>query len=88
MSGKTARKARGTSPLMSVAVHCLVRFLPCATGDDRKPVRLLPRRRFAPTILPVVGRAARATCGGYDLSGGVVGELFCKGHWQTVSRKK
>ena len=67
--------------------RCLVRFLPCATGDDRKPVRLLPRRRFAPTIFPVVGRAAWATSGGDDLGGGVIGEGFGKAHGQTVSWK-
>jgi hypothetical protein len=87
MSGKTARKARRTSPLMSVAVHCLVVPLFGATGDDGKPVDLLPRRRLTTAILPIVCCATRATSGGYDLGGGVVGERFSEGHGQTIHGK-
>lgn len=87
MSGITAGKARRTSPLMAVAVHCLVGLLPRATGDDRKPVRLLPRRRLTTTIFPIVGRATGATCGGDDLGGSVVSQGFGEGHGQTIHRK-
>ena len=79
------------SPLNSAAgsgsVRRLVRFLPCATGDDRQPVRLLPSGRFTPAILPIVGSATRAACGGDDLGGGVVREVGGEGHGQTIHRK-
>ena len=71
------------SPLNSAAgsgsVRRLVRFLPSATGDDRQPVRLLPSGRFTPAILPIVGSATRAACGGDDLGGGVVREVGGEG---------
>ena len=73
---------------MSVAVHCLVRFLPCAAGDERKPMGLLPRWRFTTPILPIIGGPTRATNGCDDLGGGVVSERLREGHGQTVSRKK
>lgn len=87
MSGITASQSRRTSPLMSVAVHCLVVPLPCATGDDGKPVRLLPRRRLTTAILPIVGGATGATSSGNDLGGGILGKLGCEGHGQTIHRK-
>lgn len=88
MSAMDARQSLMTSPLMSVAVHCLVVPLPCATGDDGQPMRPLPRGRLTTAILPIVGSPTRATGGGDDLGGGVVGERFSEGHGQTVSRKK
>lgn len=72
---------------MSVAVHCLVVPLPCATGDDGQPMRLLPRGRLTAAILPIVGRATGATSGGDDLGGGILGKLGCEGHGQTIHRK-
>ena len=87
MSEDTASQSRRTSPLMVIPVHCLVVPLPCATGDDGQPMMLLPRRRLTAAILPIVGRATRATSGGDDLGGGVVGERFSEGHGQTIHRK-
>ena len=58
-----------------------------STFDDRQPMRLLPRRRLTTAILPIVGRATRATSGSDDLGGCVVSEGFGKAHGQTVSRK-
>jgi hypothetical protein len=87
MSEDTASQSRRTSPLMVIPVHCLVVPLPCATGDDGKPVRLLPRGRFAAPILPIVGRATRATSGGNDLGGCVVSERFSEGHGETMHGK-
>ena len=50
--------------------RCLVVPLPCATGDDSKPMRLLPRRGLTAAILPIVSCATGATSGGDDLGGG------------------
>lgn len=87
MSGITARQSLRTSPLMSVAVHCLVVPLPCATGDDRKPVWLLPRRRFAPTILPFVSGGTWTTKRGDNLGGGVVSKVGVEAHGEILHRK-
>ena len=65
----------------------LVGLLSCATGDDGKPMGLLPRRRFSAAILPIVGSATRATRGGYDLGGSGIGKLVSKGHGQTIHGK-
>jgi hypothetical protein len=59
----------------------------CASGDDRKPVRLLPSRRLPAAILPIVGGPARASGGGDDLGGGVIGKLVGEGHGRIVARK-
>ncbi len=58
-----------------------------ATGDDGQPMRLLPRRRLTPAILPIVGCAARATSGGDDLGGGKLGKVGGEAHGQTLPRK-
>lgn len=50
-------------------------------------MRLLPRWRFTPAILPVVGRAARAVQGGDDVGGGVVGKLVGEGHGESVAHE-
>ena len=73
---------------MSVAVHCLVVPLPCATDDDRKPVRLLPRRRLTASILPIVGRATGATDGGNNIGGGILDKVGSEGHGQIIPQKK
>lgn len=86
ISEDTASQSRRTSPLMVIPVHCLVVLLPCATGDDGQPMRLLPRGRLTTAILPIVGRATGATSGGDNLGGGVVSERFIERHGQTVSR--
>ena len=62
--------------------------LPCATGDDRKPVRLLPRRRLTAAILPIVSRATGAACGGDDLGSGVIGQGGGEAHGETLHQKK
>jgi len=72
---------------MSVAVHCLVRFLPCATGDDRKPVSLLPRRRLTTAILPIVGSATRTADGGNNIGGGILSKIGGEAHGQNLPRK-
>ena len=56
-------------------------------GDDRQPVRLLPCRGLAASILPIVGRPSRATCGCDNLGGGVGGKGFSEGHEKTLHRK-
>lgn len=50
-------------------------------------MRLLPRWRLSPAILPVVGRAARAVQSGDDVGGGVVGKLVREGHGESVARE-
>lgn len=50
-------------------------------------MRLLPRWRLAPAILPVVGRASRAIQGGDDVGGGVVGKLLIESHDARVAHK-
>ena len=88
MSANKATQSRWTMPLMAVVLPCLVRFLPCATGDDRQPMRLLPRRRLSTAILPIVGGATRAAGSGHDLGGGIRGELLGVGHGQILPPKK
>ena len=50
-------------------------------------MRLLPRWRFAPAVLPVVGRASGAVQSRDDLGGGIVGKLFSKCHGRSVARE-
>ena len=67
--------------------HGLVRFLCDGASNERQPMRLLPLRRLAPALEPIISRATRATDGVNDMGGGEVGELVSEGHGQTVSRK-
>ena len=48
-------------------------------------MRLLPRWRLSPAILPIVGRAARTVQGGDDVGGGVIGKLVGEGHGGSVA---
>ena len=48
-------------------------------------MRLLPCRRLAPAILPIVCGAPWATQGGDDVGCGVVGELVGEGHGESVA---
>lgn len=77
-----ARLPRGGRWLLGLVV-----LLPCATGDDRKPMWLLPLRRLTTAILPIVGRATGAAGGGNDLGGGILGNLVSEGHGKTIHGK-
>lgn len=55
--------------------------------DDRQPMRLLPLGRLTATLKPIVSGATRATDGGNNLDGGILGNLFREGHGRNVSRK-
>lgn len=51
-------------------------------------MRLLPRWRLAPAILPVVGSAARTVQGRDDVGGGVIGKLVRERHSRSVAHEK
>lgn len=53
----------------------------------RQPMRLLPRWRFAPAVLPIVSRAARTIQGGDDVGGGVVEKLVREAHGRSVTHE-
>ncbi len=74
-------------PLPRRSIQRLVRFLFDGASNERQPVSLLPLWRLAPTLKPIIGGATRATDGGNDLGGGILGKLVGEGHGQTVSRK-
>lgn len=50
-------------------------------------MRLLPRRRLAPAVFPVVSGAARAVQSRNDFGGGVVVKLLGKGHDGSVAEE-
>ena len=50
-------------------------------------MRLLPRRRLAPAVFPVVSGAARAVQSRNDFGGGVVVKLLGKGHGRSVAEE-
>lgn len=51
-------------------------------------MRLLPRWRFTPPSLPVVGGATRAVQGRNDFGGCVIGKLVSECHGQSVAHEK
>jgi hypothetical protein len=50
-------------------------------------MRLLPRWRFAPAILPIVSRASRAVQGSDDVGGGVISKLVREWHGGSVTHE-
>ena len=50
-------------------------------------MRLLPRWRFAPAVLPVVSSPTRAVQRRDDLGGGVIGKLFGECHGRSVAHE-
>ncbi len=66
--------------------RCLVRFL-CVCVDDLEENGLLPKRRLATAILPLVSGRTWATQGGDDLGGGVVGKVGVETHGRRIHGK-
>ncbi len=62
--------------------------LPCSTGDDGQPMRLLPLRRHPAPVLPLVGRSARAAKDADKIGGRNLSEVFLKGHGGILPQKK
>ena len=57
-------------------------------GDDMEENGLLPKRRLATAILPLVGSGSRAAQRGDDLSGSVVGKVGVEAHVRRIHGKK
>lgn len=55
--------------------------------QERQPMRLLPRWRFAPAILPIVGSASRTVEGCDNVGCGVIGQLVREGHGGSVAHE-
>jgi hypothetical protein len=65
-------------------------LFPCFSGafENRKPVGLLPCRRFAPAVLPVIGGATRAVERRNKISGGIGKKLFVERHGGSIAVKE
>jgi len=57
-------------------------------GNDMEENGLLPKRRLATAILPLVSGGSRTTQGGDDLGGGVVGKVGVETHGRRIHGEK
>lgn len=76
-----SRLPRGSRWLLGLVVPLRVR------GDDMEENGLLPKRRLATAILPLVGGGSWATQGGDDLGGSVVCKVGIETHGRRIHGK-
>jgi len=81
-----ALRLRFARPLPRRSIQLLVVPLR-VRGNDIEKNGLLPKRRLAASILPLVSGRSRATHGGDDLGSGVVGKVGVETHGRRIHGK-